>query len=105
MIAGVLIACLGMVHTHTIFMIRTKLAKLNISPIRLHYVPSVRIPSSVKTFCNMRPTISNHLLSGSILNHLMHSKVTECVLLFLSAMPRDVSAAHIYVLKLPLHHL
>ena len=105
MIAGVLIACLGMVLTHTTFMIRTKLAKLNISPIRLHYVSSVRIPSSVKTFWNMRPTISNLLLSGSILNHLMHSKVTECVLMFLSEMPRGVSAAHIYVLKLPLNHL
>ena len=46
-----------------------------------------------------------HLLSGSILNHLMHSKDAECILMFLSAMPRGVSVAHIYVLKLPLHHL
>ena len=40
-----------------------------------------------------------HLLSGSILNHLMHSKDAECILMFLSAMPRGVSVAHIYVLK------
>ena len=46
-----------------------------------------------------------HLLSGSILNHLMHSKDAECILMFLSAMPRGVSVAHIYVLKLPLHLL
>ena len=46
-----------------------------------------------------------HLLSGSILNHFMHSKDAECILMFLSAMPRGVSVAHIYVLKLPLHHL
>ena len=41
----------------------------------------------------------------TILNHLMHSKDAECILMFLSAMPRGVSVAHIYVLKLPLHHL
>ena len=48
-----------------------------------------------------------HLLSGSILNHLMHSnhlmysKDVECILMFLSAMPKDVSVAHIYALGLP----
>ena len=46
-----------------------------------------------------------YILSGSILNQLMHSKDAACILMFLSAMPRDVSVAHIYVLKLPLHHL
>ena len=46
-----------------------------------------------------------HLLSGSIPKHLMHSKDAECILMFLSAMLRGVSVAHIYVLKLPLHHL
>ena len=40
-----------------------------------------------------------------LLNHLMHSKDAECILMFLSAMPRGVSVAHIYVLKLPLHLL
>ena len=46
-----------------------------------------------------------HLLSGSIIIHLMRSKDAECILMFLSAMPRGVSFAHIYVLKLPIHHL
>ena len=46
-----------------------------------------------------------YILSGRILNHLMHSKDAACILMFLSAMPRGVSVAHIYVLKLPLHHL
>ena len=41
-----------------------------------------------------------HLSLGSILNHLMHSKDAECILMFLSAMPRGVSVAYIYVLKL-----
>ena len=35
----------------------------------------------------------------------MHSKDRERILMFLSAIPRGVSVAHIYVLKLPLHHL
>ena len=37
-----------------------------------------------------------HLLSGSTLNHLMHLKDAECILIFLSAMPRGVSVACIY---------
>ena len=41
--------------------------------------------------------LSGHLLSGSILNNLMRSKDTECIIMFLSAMPRGVSVAHIYV--------
>ena len=45
----------------------------------------------------MLPTISfflsGHLLSGSILNYLLHSKDAECILMFLSAMPRGVSVA------------
>ena len=56
-ITGVLIACLGMILTHTTFMISTKLVKLHISPIRLHSASSVRIPSSVNNFRNMLPTI------------------------------------------------
>ena len=32
-------------------------------------------------------------------------KDAECILMFLSAMPKGVSVAHIYVLKLLLHHL
>ena len=42
---------------------------------------------------------------GDNLNHLMRSKDAGCILMFLSAMPRGVSVAHIYVLLLPLHHL
>ena len=98
-----LIACLGMVLTHTTFMIRTKLAKLHISPIRLHSASSVLIPSSVnKNFETCFPPLGylllDHLLLGSIPNHLMHSKDVECILMFLSAMPRGMSVAHIYVL-------
>ena len=73
LITGVLIACLGMVLTHMTFMISNNLAKLHISLIRLHSASSVRIPSSVKDFGNMLPTIRlspfGHLLSESILNH------------------------------------
>ena len=39
-------------------MIRTKLAKLHISPIRLHSASSVCIPSSVNNFRNKLPTIT-----------------------------------------------
>ena len=77
---------------HTSFMIRTKVAKLNISPIRLHSA------SSVNKFRNM-------LLLFGILSHLMHSKDLECILMFLRAMPRGMSVARIYVLKLSLPHL
>ena len=45
-----LIACLGMVLTHTTLMIRTKITKLHLSPISLHSASSVRIPSSVNNF-------------------------------------------------------
>ena len=73
-----LIACFGMVLTHTTFMIRSKLAKINFSPIRLHSSSSVHIPSSVNNFGICFPLLgfllSGHLVSGSILNHLMHSK-------------------------------
>ena len=51
------IACLGMVLTHTNFMIRTKLTKLHISSISLHLASSVRIPSSVNNFRDVLPTI------------------------------------------------
>ena len=52
-----LIACLGMVLTQTTFMIRKKFTKLHLSPISLHPVTSVRIPSSVNNFWDMFPTI------------------------------------------------
>ena len=97
------IACLGMVLTHKTLMIRTKLTKLHLSPISFHSASSVCIPSSVNNFQDMLPTISylflGHLLSGSILNHLMHSKDAKCILMLLSVMPRGVYVAHIYVLK------
>ena len=83
---------------HTSFMIRTKVAKLNISPIRLHSASSVHIPSSVNNFRNM-------LLLFGILSRLMHAKDVECILMFLRAMPRGMSVARIYVLKLSLPHL
>ena len=59
-ITGVSIACLGMVLTHTTFMIRTKLAKVHIFPISLHSASSVGIPSSVNNF---RDTLSTIRLS------------------------------------------
>ena len=90
-------------------MIRTKSAKLHISPIRLHSASSVRIPSSVNNFRDMLPTIRLSPLGPTIIrkytNNLMHSKDAECIHMFLSVMSRGVSAAHFCVLKLPLHHL
>ena len=104
-----LIAYLGMVLTHTTFMIRTKLAKLYISPIRLHSASSIRIPSSVNTFRDMLPTIRLSPHGSPIIRkytkQLYEFKDADCILMFLSAMPRGVSVAHIYVLKLLLHHL
>ena len=67
LITGVLIACLGMVLTHTTLMIRTKLAKLHLSPIRLHSASSVRIPSSVNNFRNMLPNIRLSPLGSPII--------------------------------------
>ena len=67
LITDVLIACYGMVLTHTTFMIRTKLAKLNISHIRLHSESSVRIPGSFNNFQNMLPTIKLSLLGSHII--------------------------------------
>ena len=57
LITGVSIACLGMVLTHTTFMIGNKITKLHISLISLHSASSVRIPSSVNNFRDMLPTI------------------------------------------------
>ena len=90
-------------------MIRTKITKLHLSPISLHSASSVRILVQLTIFgicfLALGYLLLGHLLSGSILNHLMHSKDAECILMFLSAMPRGVSVALIYVQKLPLHHL
>ena len=57
LITGVSIACLGMVLTHTTFMIRTKLTKIHLSLISLHSASYVRIPSSVNNFRDMLPSI------------------------------------------------
>ena len=104
-----LIACLGMVLTHTTLMIRTKLTKLHLSPISLHSASSVHIPSSVNNFRDLLPTIRLSPLGSHIIR-----KYTKPFNAFkrrgmypnvLSAMPRGVSVAHIYVVKLPLHHL
>ena len=68
-------------------MIRTKLANLHISPIMLHFASTVRISSSVNSFficfLQLDYLLLGHLLSGSILNHLMDSKDVECILSFL----------------------
>ena len=89
------IACLGMVLTHTTLMIRIILTKLHLSPISLHSTYSVRIPSSVNNFgicfLPLGYLLLGHLLSGSIIHHLMHSKVAECILMSPSAMQRGVS--------------
>ena len=67
LIIGVLIACLEMVLTHTTLMIRTKITKLHLSPISLHMVSSVRIPSSVNNFRDMLPTIRLSPLGSPII--------------------------------------
>ena len=48
-------------------MIRTKLAKLHISPISLHSASSVRIRGSVNNFRDMLPTIRLSPLGSSII--------------------------------------
>ena len=104
-----LIACLGMVLTNTTFMIRTKLTKLHLSPITLHSASSVRIHSSVNNFRDLLPTIRLSPLGSPIIRKYIKPfnafKRRECILMFLSAIPRGVSVAQIYALKLPLHHL
>ena len=67
LVAGVSIACLGMVLNHTTFMIRTKLTKLHLSTISLHLASSVRIPSSVNNFRDMLPTIRLSPLGSPII--------------------------------------
>ena len=98
-----------MVLTHTTFMIRIKLTKLHLSPISLHWASSVRIPSTVNNFLHKLPTIRLSPLGSPIIRKytkLFNTlKNVECILMFLSAMQRGVSVAHIYVLKLPLNHL
>ena len=80
------IACLGMVLTHTSFMIRTKL--LNYIYLSLVYI---RRPLFVFLFLltifriyflPLYYLLLGHLLSEGILNHLMHSKDAECILIF-----------------------
>ena len=90
-------------------MIRTKITKLHLSPISLHSASSVRIPSSVNNFRDMLPTIRLSPLGSPIIRKYtkpfnafkrrgMYPNVSI-------AMPRGVSVAHNYVLKLPLHLL
>ena len=67
LITGVLIACLGMVLTHTSLMKGTKITKLHLSPISLHWASSVRIPSSVNNFRDMLPTIRLSLIGSPII--------------------------------------
>ena len=67
LITGVLIACLGMVLTHTTLMIRTPITKLHLSPISLHSATSVRIPSSVNNFRDILPTIRLSPLGSPII--------------------------------------
>ena len=74
-----------------------------------HLASSVRIPSSLTIFricfLPLGYLLLGNLLSGSILNRLMHLKDAECILMFLSAMLIGVSVAHIYILKLPSYHM
>ena len=70
-------------------MIRTKLAKLHISPIRQHSAFSVRIPSSVNNFQDMLPTISLSSLGSPImkmkksLKHLTHFFIAISKIMFI----------------------
>ena len=80
-------------------MIRTKLAILHISPSWLHSVSSVRIPSSVNNYWIMLPNIRLSPLGSPIIMNYTKPfnafKSAECILMFLSAMTRGVSVAHI----------
>ena len=71
---------------------------------------TVADPGPLALVLGVLPTIrlsplGSPIIRKYILNHLLHSKDVECILMFLIAMPRGVSVAHIYVLKVPLHHL
>ena len=70
-------------------MIRNKLAKSHISPIRSHSASSVRILSSVNSFRNMLPTFRLSLLGSPIIRkctkpfnafktHRMYPYVSKC---------------------------
>ena len=75
-------------------MIRTKLANLHISPSWLHSVSSVRIPSSVNNYRIMLPNIRLSIIMNYT-KPFNAFKSAECILMFLSAMTRGVSVAHI----------
>ena len=103
-----LIACLGMVFTHTTFNDKNENNKITFISISLHSASSVRIPSSVNNFRDMLPTIRLSPLGSPIIR-----KYTKQFNAFkrLRMYPNDSKCnakrcvAHIYVLKLPLHHL
>ena len=78
LITGVLIACLGMILTHTTLMIRTKITKLHLSPIRLHLASSVRIPSSVNNFREIHFLLQENLK----ISCMVVSKCMRCADLF-----------------------
>ena len=87
-------------------MITTKLTKAHNSPISLHSTSSVGIPSYVNNFRDMLHTIGlSPLGSPNIRKYTKSFNAFKRRGMYLSAMPRCVSVAHIYVLKLPLHHL
>ena len=94
-----LIACLGMVLTHTTLMIRTKITKLHLSSISLHSASSVHIPSSVNNFRDMLPTIMLSPLGSHIIRKYTKPfnayKRRGMYPNVLSAMPRDVSCTHL----------
>ena len=69
-----LIACLGMVFTHTTLMIRTKVTKLHLSPISVHLASSVCIPSSVNNFRDMLLNIRLSPLGLPIIRKYMYTK-------------------------------
>ena len=83
-------------------MIRTKLAKLHISPIRLHSASSIRIPSSVNNFQNMIHTIRISPLGSPIIRKYtkpfnvfkrrgMYPNVSKC------NAKRCVCCTHLYI--------
>ena len=62
-----LIACLGMVLTHTAFNDKNENNKITFISISLHFASSVRIPSSVNNFRDMLPTIRLSPLGSPII--------------------------------------
>ena len=94
LITVVLIACLGMVLTHTTLMIRTKITNYIYLPLvyirRPLFVFLVQLTIFGICFLPLGYVLLGHLLSGSIQNHLMHSKGV-CLIWFFTSHQQSFS--------------